>query len=139
MSGTNSPEDYTVHEIEYLTKVDWLWQQLSPLQRSKVTYSVTDGILKQGSDKHCFIAEASTNKIKTPVNNYLRDKFMQLVDIIFYDGPSYDFLLDTKISSDCRKKLNDIYYARIGNKEHQYHRATELVRSYVYHQLITVK
>ena len=142
MSGTYPPEDrgFAAHEIEYLGKVDWLWRQLSPSQKYKIIYSVTDGTLRQGSGKHCFIAEAiSANKAKTPVNNHLLDKFMHLVNTIFYDGPSYDFLLDTKISPDDRKKLSDIYYARIGNKEHQYQRATELVKAHVIRQLITVK
>lgn len=141
VSGTRSPEDYTAQEIEYLGKVEWLWQQLSPSQKYKIVYSVTDGALRQGSDKHCFIAEAiSTNKVKTSVSNYsLFYKIMQLVNTVFYDGPSYDFLLDKKISSDDRKKLNDIYYARIGDKEYQYQKATELVRAYVTHLLITIK
>ena len=140
MSGTQTPEDYTAYEMEYLGKVDWLWRQLSPSQKSKIVYSIIDNTLRQGSGKHCFIAEAiSANKVKTPVNNYLFDKFMQLVSTVFYDGPSYDFLLDTKISPDDRKKLNDIYYARIGNREHQYQRATELVKSHIIRQLITVK
>ena len=141
MSGTNPPEDheFTVHETEYLGKVDWLWRQLSPSQKYKIIYSVTNGTLRQGSCKHCFIAEAINAKVKTPVNNYLLDKFMQFVNSVFYDGPSYDFLLDTKISLDDRKKLNDIYYAQIGNKEHQYRQATELVKAYVIRQLITVK
>jgi hypothetical protein len=140
--GTQPPEDYgyTTHETEYLEKVNWLWHQLSHSQKSKIVYSVTDGTFRQGSGKHCFIAEAiNANKVKTPVNNYLLDKFMQLASTVFYDGPSYDFLFDTKISSDDRKKLNDIYYARIGNREHQYQRATELVRAYVIRQFITIK
>lgn len=142
MSGTHPPEDhdFTADETEYLGKVDWLWRQLSPSQKYKIIYAVTDGTLRQGSGKHCFIAEAiNANKVKTPVNNYLLDKFIQLVNNVFYDGPSYDFLLDTKISPGGRKKLNDIYYAQIGNKEHQYQRATELVKALVIRQLITVK
>ena len=142
MSGTYPPEDYgfTVHETEYLEKVDWLWRQLSPPQKYKIIHSVTDGTLRQGSGKHCFIVEAiNANKVKTPVNNYLLDKFMQLASTVFYEGPSYDFLLDTRISSDDKEKLNDIYYARIGNKEHQYKRATELVKARVIRQLITIK
>lgn len=142
MSGTKPPEDhgFTIHETKYLGKVDWLWQQLTPSQKYKIVYAVTNDTLRQGSGKHCFIAEAiSANKVKTPVSNYLLDKFMQLASTVFYDGPSYDFLLDKKISPDDRKKLNDIYYARIGSKEHQYQRATELVKTYVICQLITVK
>jgi hypothetical protein len=143
VSGTHTPEDYgfSAQEIDYLEKVEWLWQQLSPSQKSTIVYSVTDGTLRQGSGKHCFIAEAiSANKIKTPVSNdSLLDKIMRLVSIIFYDGPPYDLLLDKKISSEYRKKLNDIYYARIGDREHQYQKATELVRVYVTNLLITIK
>lgn len=141
MSGIQHPEDngLTASETKYLEKVDWLWQQLSPSQKSKIVYSVSHGTLRQGSGKHCFIAVAISIKIKTPVNNYLLDKLMQLVSSVFYDGPSYDFLLDTKISPDDKKKLDDIYYARIGNREHRYQRATELVRAYVTRRLITVK
>jgi hypothetical protein len=140
VSGTHTPEDFTVQEIEYLGKVEWLWQQLSPSQKYKIVYSVTDDTLRQGSGKHCFIAEAiSANKVKTSVSNHsLLDKIMKLVSTVFYDGPSYDFLIK-KISSDDRKKLNDIYFARIGNREHQYQKATELVRAYVTHLLITIK
>ena len=142
MSGTYPPEDhsFTVHETEYLGKVDWLWRQLSPSQKYKIIHSLTDGTLRQGSGKHCFIAEAiSANKIKTQVDNYFLHNFMYLVSAVFYDGPSYDFLLDIEISLDDRKKLNDIYYARIGNREHQYQRATELVKAHVIRQLIKVK
>jgi hypothetical protein len=141
VSGTRPPEDHTSQEIEYLGKVEWLWQQLSSSQKYKISHAVTDGTLRQGSSKHCFIAEAiSANKVKTSVSSYsLFDKIMQLVTIVFYDGPSYDFLLDKKISSDDREKLNDIYYARMGDKEHQYQKATELVRTYVIHRVITIK
>ena len=137
MPETCHPEDhrFAAQELEYLGKVDWLWQQLTPLQRSKVVYSVTDGALRQESDKHCFIAEAtSANKI--PLDYSLFGKIMRLASTIFYDGPSYDFLLDRKISAEDKKKLNDIYYARIGYREHQYQHATELVRTYVTNLLI---
>jgi len=142
VSGTQPPEDYgfTAHEAEYLVKVDWLWQQLSSSQKSKIVYSVTDGALKQESSKHCFIAEAiSASKVKTPVRNYSLHQIMQFANIVFYDGPSYDFLLDTKISTEDKEKLNDIYYARIGNREHRYKKATELVKAYVIRLSITIK
>ena len=122
VSGTLPPEShgYTTHEIEYLEKVDWLWHQLSQSQKTKIIYSVTDGTLSQGSCKHCLIAEAINAKAKTVANNHLFHRFIQLSNTVFYDGPSYDFLLQVKISLDDRKKLNDIYYARIGIREHQY-------------------
>lgn len=141
MPGTYNPESYrfTAQETEYLNKVEWLWDQLSSIQRSKIVYSVTNGTIRQGSGKHCFIAEAiSANIVEVPLCNYsFFDKIVRLVRAIFYEGPSFDFLLDRKISVEDRKKLNDIYYARIGNKEHQYRRATELVRTYVTGLLIT--
>jgi hypothetical protein len=136
------PEDhrFTSQEIEYIDKIDWLWQQLSPLQRSKIVYSVSRGTLRQGSDKHCFIAEAiSVNVIQAPFRNYLMfDRIGRLFKSIFYDGPSYDFVLGRKISIEDRKMLNEIYYARIGKKEHQYQRATQLVRAYVDSLIIAI-
>lgn len=117
-----------------------MWQQLSLSQRSKIVHCASDGSLRQGSGKHCFIAEAiSANKIKSPMyNDSLIDKALRLVRGIFYEGPSFEFLLEREISNEARKKLDDIYYARIGNREHQYRRATELVRSYVSNLLIAV-
>ena len=134
MSGIHPPEDQnlTAQEIEYLEKVEWLWQQLSSLQRSKIVHSIDDGTLRQGSGKHCVIAEAiSANNVKTIANPSLFENITQLVNAIFYDGPSYDFLFDKKISAEDRNKLNDIYYAKIGNKYHQYQKATELLKTHV--------
>jgi len=130
----------TKEEIEYLDKVGWLWQQLSPVQRSKIVCSVTDGTLRQGSGKHCFIAEAmNATKLKEPsFNHSWFDKILKLARNIFYDGPSYDYLLYRRFSAEDKRKLNDIYYSRIGDKEHQYQRTTELVRSYVTTRLITI-
>jgi hypothetical protein len=50
---------------------------------------------------------------------------------IFCSGPCYDGLLERKISAEDQKKLNQIYYARIGIREHQYQRANKLNRIYV--------
>jgi hypothetical protein len=140
VSGTFHPEEhqFTSQEIEYIDKIDWLWQQLSALQRCKIVYSVANGSLKQGSDKHCFIAEAiSANVVKAPLRNYsILERVSRFVRSIFYDGPSYDHVLDRKITDEDRKILNDIYYARIGKKEHQYQRATRLVRACLTNLLI---
>ncbi len=142
MSGICNPENnhFIPQEIEYLAKLDWLWQNLSLPQKSKIVRSVTDGSLRQGSDKHCFIAEAiSASRIKSFFHNdSFVKKVLGLVRGIFYEGPSFEFLLEKKISNYDRKILDDIYYARIGNKEHQYQRATELARLYVSNLLITV-
>ena len=140
MPGNHIPEDWVLLpcEIQYLEKVDWAWKQLVPSQKSRIVYSVYDGTLRQGSGKHCFIAEAiNINKIKTPYDSHLLEKCIQFVSSIFYDGPSYDFLFNREITFHERKILDDIYYARIGNREHCYQRATELVRTYVTRQLIT--
>lgn len=143
VSGTCHPEDYcfTAQEMEYLSKLDWLWQQISPLQRSKIVHSVIDGTLRQGSCSHCFIEEAiSANIAKDSHSNYfLFGKMLKVVRAIFYEGPSFDFLLDKKISNEDKEKLEDIYYARVGYSEHQYQRATELVRTYVTNLLIATK
>ncbi|HXX05900.1 MAG TPA: hypothetical protein VEJ68_03670 [Candidatus Bathyarchaeia archaeon] len=142
MPGNHIPEDGGLSpcEIQYLEKVDWTWKQLVPSQKSRIVYSVYDGTLRQGSGKHCFIAEAiNINKIKTPHDSHLLEKCIQFVSDIFYDGPSYDFLFDREITSHERKILDDIYYARIGNREYGYQRATELVRMYVTCQLIIAK
>lgn len=133
------PEGYrfTAQEMEYLDKLDWAWHQLLPMQRSKIVSSVTDGTLRQGSDKHCFIAEAITaNRKISASNDSLLDKISIIARAIFYQGPSFDLLFHRDISAEDRKKLNDIYYARIGPREHQYQRATELVRTYVTRLLI---
>ena len=61
------------------------------------------------------------------------------MNIIFFNGPSFNFLLNKKLSMDEKKILYDIYYAKLGNKEHQYQRATKLVTEFVFHQLIIAK
>lgn len=136
------PEDgqFTSQEIEYIDKIEWLWQQLSPLQKSKIIYSVTSGTLKQGSDKHCFIAEAIGANEKAALRKYSTfDRVNRLFRSILYEGPSYDFVLGRKISIEEKKILNEIYYARVGKKEHQYHKATQLIRAYVASLMISIK
>jgi hypothetical protein len=133
------PEDYwfTAQEMEYLGKLDWAWYQLLPQQRSNIVNSVIDGTLRQGSNKHCFIAEAmSTNRKISVYNDSLLDKISRIVKAVFYQGPSFDLLFHRDFSAEDRKKLNDVYYARIGDREHQYQKATELVRVYVTRLLI---
>ncbi len=142
MPGTHPPADHflTAQEIEYLEKIKWAWQQLSFPQRSKIIQSINDGTLRQGSGKHCFIAEAISVNVKTSiVNHSLFDKIIWLVNAVFYNGPSYDLLFNKKIPPNDRNKLNDIYYAKIGNKYHQYQKATELLQIHVPNLSITIK
>ena len=124
----NLPQD----DVKYIEKLDWLWNQLSPIQRSQIAYSITTEILSQHSS-HCFIGEAiSAKRIQvTAERKSLCGHIQRLVKTIFYDGPCYDDLLERKITAEDRKKLNEIYYAKIGTREHQYQRANRLVRVYV--------
>ena len=143
MSGINHPEccRSEQQEIEYVEKVDWLWQRLSAAQRSQIVQSVTDGTLRQESGKRCFIAEAiKANRARvSSCHLSLIKRILRIGHALFYDGPSYDFLFHAKTCIEDREKLNDIYYARIGNKEHQYQLATDLVRAFVTSLLLTVK
>lgn len=125
------------HEQEYLNKVEWLWNHLSSLQRAKIESSATCDTLKQENSKHCFIGQAigSAKMSTVPHDNLLVDTFMGFAKAIFYDGPSYDHLLGRKVTKEEKDMLDDIYYAKIGNLEHQYKRANELVRFYIFNQV----
>ncbi len=125
------------HELEYLNKINWLWNQLSALQRSEIESSVANDTLRQENSKHCFIGEAiGANKTNTvPNGNLIVDVIQGLIKSVFYDGPSYDKLLERDITEKEKKMLNDIYYAKIGDSQYQYRRANELVRSYIVSQL----
>lgn len=125
------------HEQEYLNKVEWLWNHLSSLQRAKIESSTTCDTLKQENSKHCFIGQAigSAKMNAVPHDNLFVDAFTGFVKAIFYDGPSYDYLLGRKVTKEEKDMLDDIYYAKIGNFGHQYKRANELVRSYIFNQI----
>ena len=133
MSHKDNGHIPSVHELEYLNKIDWLWDRLSPQQRSKIESSVFSNTLRQENSKHCLIGEAvgassaDTIQHDSPILGVI----FGLVKAIFYDGPSYEHLLGRRITKEERKILNDIYYAKIGNREHQYRRANELIRLYI--------
>ncbi len=133
MSWNDNSHMLNVHDLEYLNKIDWLWNQLSLSQRAKIGSSVTNNRLRQENSSHCFIGEAIDSTRKNRLHrNLFENVFARVAKTIFYDGPSYKHLLDRKILKEEREILNDIYYAKIGNKEHQYKRANELVRLYVF-------
>ncbi|MDE1765916.1 MAG: hypothetical protein KGI27_06535 [Thaumarchaeota archaeon] len=122
-----------VHELEYLNKIGWLWDRLSSQQRSKIESSVFNNTLRQENSRHCLIGEAvgvsRTGTIQH--DSLILDAVFGLVRTIFYDGPNYNHLFDRKITKKEKEVLNDIYYAKIGNREHQYRRANELIRFYI--------
>jgi hypothetical protein len=126
-------QNLTQNDIEYIEKLDWLWNQLSAIQRSQIIYSVTKGIPSQQSSFHCFIGEAiRAKRIQvTSERKSLCGHIQSLAKTIFCDGPCYDDLLERKLSAEDQKKLNEIYYARIGIREHQDQRANKLIRIYV--------
>ncbi len=139
MSWKDNGHTLDVQDLEYLSKIDWLWNHLSLSQKAKVGSSVTSNRLRQENSSHCIIGEAirSAKTIETIYHeNVLLDVFTCFVKTIFYDGPSYNYLLDRKVMKEEREILNDVYYAKIGNKEHQYKRANELVRLYVFCRLL---
>ncbi|MDE1726285.1 MAG: hypothetical protein KGH89_03365 [Thaumarchaeota archaeon] len=140
MSWYDNSHQLNIHELEYLSKVDWLWNQLSSLQRSKISSSVTSGTLRQENSRHCFIGEAivvkNTNRISHG-NSFVK-RIIGFIKIIFYDGPSYDTLLHREVTREEKTMLNDIYYAKIGDSEYQYQRANELVRSYIANNLAII-
>ncbi|MDE1828800.1 MAG: hypothetical protein KGI25_00605 [Thaumarchaeota archaeon] len=133
MSWKDNSHLVDVHELEYLNKIDWLWNHLSPLQKSRIKFSVDRDTLRQENSKHCIIGEAgrlnNTNIIQR--DNLFLDIVFGFANTIFYDGPNYDYLLGKKITKEEKSILDDIYYAKIGTYEHQYKRANELVRFYI--------
>jgi exopolysaccharide biosynthesis predicted pyruvyltransferase EpsI len=140
MSWYDNSHRLNTHELEYLKKVEYLWNHLSQPQRFVISSSVTSDTLRQENSKHCFIGEAASIKKRNgaPHNNSFVCKVLEFTKIIFYDGPSYDNLLDRRVTREEKKILNDIYYAKIGDREHQYRRANELVRFYIISHLSTV-
>ena len=133
MSWYDNSHRLNTHELEYLKKVDYLWNRLSQSQRLGISSSVTNDTLRQENSKHCFIGEAIGMKKRNSAmhNNSIVCKILEFTRILFYDGPNYDNLLDRRITKEEKKILNDIYYAKIGNEEHQYRRANELVKSHI--------
>ncbi|MGI0047594.1 MAG: hypothetical protein ACREBB_10485 [Nitrosotalea sp.] len=140
MSWYDNSHTPNVHELEYLNKVNWLWSNLSVLQRSEIESSITNDTLRQENSKHCVIGEAmGVNRINAiPDRKLFLDRVLGLVKMIFYDGPSYDNLLERNITKEEKKMLNDIYYAKIGDAEYQYRRANELIRSHIVNRLTVI-
>ncbi len=137
MSWKGSSHALNENEIEYINKVEWLWNHLSLMQRGKIESSVNSNILKQENSKHCFIGEAMCPMEITTVShdNLFVDIFMGFGKIIFYDGPSYGCLLGRKVTREEKHILDDIYYAKIGNAEHQYKQANKLIRFYMFNRI----
>lgn len=140
MSWHDNSHRLDMHELEYLKKVEYLWNHLSQQQRLAILSSIVNDTLRQESSEHCFIGEAIGTKKRNAVlhNNSFAYKAMELTKMIFYDGPSYDNLLDRKITRDEKEILDDIYYAKIGNLEHQYKRANELIRLHIIDRLLAI-
>lgn len=137
MSWYDNGHSLSVADLEYLNKVNWLWNQLSAMQRTKIESSVINDTLRQENSKHCVIGEAMRANRKSVVlyGNPLVCTILGFIKSIFYDGPSYDNLLEREITKEEKEILNDIYYAEIGNYQYHYRRANELVRSYIIGQL----
>src|SRR5574337_741599 len=133
MSWNDNGRALNAYDLEYLSKIDWLWNRLSPLQRSKVKFSVDNGTLRQENSRSCFISQAvGINGLNAiPHENLLLDIVLGFANAVFYDGPSYDRLLGRKATREERWILDDIYYAKIGSGKHQYRRANELIRRYM--------
>jgi hypothetical protein len=127
------------NDKQYMERLEWLWSQLTPLQRSQIAYSVGEKILRQQSSSHCFIGEAIyIKKIQgTMERRSICDHIQSLLKTIFWNGPSYDDLLEEKVSAEDKKKLDEIYFAQIGPREHQYQRANNLVRGFVANKIPT--
>ncbi|MGH2611799.1 MAG: hypothetical protein ACRDFB_01970 [Rhabdochlamydiaceae bacterium] len=133
MSWYDNSHRLNTHDLEYLKKVEYLWNHISQQQRLAISSSVTRDTLRQENSEHCLIGEAIWVKKKNmaPRNNSFVCMALEFIKIIFYDGPSYDNLLDRRVTREEKKILNDIYYAKIGNKEHQYRKANELVKFHI--------
>lgn len=140
MSETDNGHVLNVHELEYFNKINWLWSHLSPLQRSKVKSSIYHDTLRQENSRHCIIGEAVEVNRKNTIScdNLFLDMVLGFTNAVFYDGPNYDNLLNRKATKEEKKTLDDIYYAKIGDKEHQYKRANELIRLYMVKDLTLV-
>ncbi|HJU13812.1 MAG TPA: hypothetical protein VJ792_05085 [Candidatus Nitrosotalea sp.] len=133
MSWKDSSHELNVHDAEYLGKLAWLWGNLLPAQRSRIESSVSKDTLRQEHSRHCIIGYAVGAGLANvaPRGNPFLGMVLGFANSIFYDGPNYDLLLGRKATRDERRILDDIYYAKIGNAEHQYRRANELVRLYI--------
>ncbi|MDE1826802.1 MAG: hypothetical protein KGH83_04350 [Thaumarchaeota archaeon] len=140
MSWYDNSHRLDTHELEYLKKVEYLWNHLSQPQRLVILSSIVNDTLRQENSKHCFIGEAIGAKKRNTVlhNNSFVYKTIELTKMIFYDGPSYDNLLDRRVTREEKGILDDIYYAKIGNLEHQYKRANELIRFYMTNHLFVI-
>ncbi len=138
ISGIDNGHMSSTHELEYLNKIDWLWNRLSPIQRAKVRSSLSNDMLRQENSNHCIIGEAvgANRKNAISCDNLFLDAVLGFVNAVFYDGPNYDHLLGRKITKEEKDILDDIYYAKIGNKSHQYQRANELVRFYLVKDMV---
>lgn len=133
MSWKDNGHTLNAHDLEYLRKIDWLWNHLSTTQKSRIRHSVDSDVLRQENSRHCIIGEAGTlnNPHFMPRDNLFLEMASCLANTIFYDGPNYDYLLGKKTTKEEKRLLDDIYYAKIGSCEHQYKRANELVRIYI--------
>ena len=133
MSWKDNSHMLSVHELEYLSKIEWLWNRLLPAQRSKIRFSVDNDTLRQEHSKHCIIGEASSQYSTSaiPRDSLFLDMVFGFANSIFYDGPNYDYMLGKKATKEEKRMLDDIYYAKIGTSEHQYKRANDLVRLYI--------
>ncbi|NHI04453.1 hypothetical protein DYY67_1943 [Candidatus Nitrosotalea sp. TS] len=140
MSWYDNSHRLDTHELEYLKKVEYLWNHLSQTQRLAISSSIVNDTLRQENSKHCFIGEAIGTKKRNAVlhNNSFAYKAIELTKMIFYDGPSYDNLLDRRVTREEKEILDDIYYAKIGDLEYQYKRANELIRFHIISHLYAI-
>ena len=140
MSWYDNGHRLDTHELEYLKKVEYLWNHLSQPQRLVILSSIVNDTLRQENSEHCIIGEAIGAKKRNAVlhNNSFVSKTIELTRMIFYDGPNYDNLLDRRITREEKEILDDIYYAKIGNLEHQYKRANELIRFHITNHLFAI-
>ena len=132
MSWKDSGHRLNAHDVEYLEKLSWLWGNLSPEQKSRIELSVSRDTLRQEHSRHCIIGNAVGAALAhaAPGGNTFLGIFLGFANSIFYDGPNYEYLLGRKPTREERRLLDDIYYAKIGDSEHRYRRANELVRLY---------
>lgn len=113
-------------DTRYLSKLQWLWENLSEDQKKRIISAVSSGTLLQQQSRNCIIGNATENYNSI----YHRSSIHKFIDSIFYDGPSYDKLFSRKITPSEKKVLDDIYYGRI-RYDHNYTRANELVYKFV--------
>ena len=128
------------HDLEYLHKIEWLWNRLSHEQRSRIRDSTNMDMLRQENSRHCIIGEAGhlNNMVALPRENLLLEVVFCLANTVFYDGPSYDHMLGKRATREEKKILDDIYYAKIGTSQHQYQRANALVKMFMANRMAVV-